>query len=69
MEDSSNIASYKLPVCDVDTKRRNFPGYSEENVFTLSDIMGGDESGTTDTDSKTDPKGSDGYTTIYSKRR
>lgn len=41
---------YKLPVCDTQTERRNFPGYMEEQFYTLPEIQEGDTSGTTDTD-------------------
>jgi hypothetical protein len=37
--------------------------------YTLEDLQMGDDSGTTETDSKTDPKGSGGYTTINAKGR
>ena len=54
---------------DVRNERRNFPGYREANVFSLTDMQGGDSSGTTDTDAKThemsEYEGS-GYTNIYS---
>lgn len=36
--------------------------------YTLADMCMGDESGTTETDSKTDTKGSGGYSTINRKR-
>lgn len=61
---SSHISSYKLPTTDQDKERRNFPGYSEHKVYSLEDLRQGDTSGTTETDSKTDPKGSGGYTKI-----
>lgn len=66
LEDSSNINDYKLPIIDVCDQRRNFPGYTEEQVYSLADIQQGDTSGTTETDSKTAPK-SGGYTRINSK--
>ena len=54
---------YKLPVCDVEKERRNFPGCEDyENKLPLWDM-----SGTTETDSKSDPK-QGGYTKIYSGR-
>lgn len=65
----TDIASYKLPACDVDTHRRNFPGYTESVPYSLDEMRMGDISGTTETDSKTDPKGSGGYTKIYSKAK
>jgi hypothetical protein len=53
---------YELPVCDVQSERRNFPGYVEyEPMLPLTDT-----SGTTETDSATAPK-SGGYTKINSK--
>lgn len=47
-EQSSSISAYKLPVCDQDTERRNFPGYQ---THTLSkDLMDeACEEGTTET--------------------
>jgi hypothetical protein len=67
MPDSTNIDSYKLPICDTDKQRRNFPGYKESQPYSLVDIQQGDTSGTTESDSKTDSKGSGGYTRINSK--
>lgn len=64
-----NIEAYKLPVTDTQTERRNFPGYTEAQVYSLDELRDGDTGGTTETDSKTDPKGSGGYTKINSKRR
>lgn len=62
MSDTINISSYNLPVCDTQSERRNFPGYTEyENMLPMTD-----ESGTTETDSKTAPK-SGGYSSINSK--
>lgn len=53
----------KLSVCDVQRERRNFPGYEEKSYFSLQDIVSGDISGSTETDSKTDkPQGN--YTKI-----
>ena len=60
------INSYNLPIVDVCESRRNFPGYGMDQPYTLADIIQGDTSGTTETDSKTAPKGS-GYTKINSK--
>lgn len=65
---SAHIAAYKLPAIDVDTARRNFPGYTESQCYTLDDMRMGDISGTTETDSDTD-KGSGGYTKIYSRAK
>ena len=66
-----NTEDYKLPVCDVDKEKRNFPGYKEEVPFTLDELREGDTSGTTDSDLKTHGKPSkgydSGYTKIYSK--
>lgn len=63
----AEISSYSLPVIDVQDRKRNFPGYTEEMVYSLAEIIGGDTQGTTETDSKTDTKGSRGYTKINSK--
>ena len=54
--EKEELSQYKLPVCDVQKERRNFPGYSEETYFSLQDIVSGDTAGSTETDSKTDPK-------------
>lgn len=59
----NDINSYNLPVCDVQSERRNFPGTTEAQYFTLVDIVEGDTAGTTETDSKTAPS-SPGYTRI-----
>lgn len=67
-EKSSNIGAYGLPITDVDEKRRTFSGYQVNQYFQLADIQDGDPSGTTETDSKTDPKGSGGYTKINQKQ-
>lgn len=61
VEDSSDIADYRLPICDVQTQRRNFPGYTER----LNGLPLWDSGGTTETDSKTAPK-SGGYSRINS---
>ncbi|SRR5258708_25862421 len=63
----TDIESYKLPVVDVDTSRRNYPGYDKQEVYTMEDIQQGDISGTTETDSSTHPQGSGGYTKINQK--
>lgn len=68
LEQSSNIDSYNLPATDVCTARRNFPGYSEDTYYTYAELIAGDSSGTTETDSKTDTKGDGGYTKINSKQ-
>lgn len=71
--------SYNLPAIDVQSARRNFPGYSEAQCYTLTDMRRGDYSGTTETDSQfkeemlirrgypeMDAKGGPtGYTKIY----
>lgn len=62
-----SIKEYNLKGTDVDKSRRNFPGYTEKQYFTLQDIQSGDTAGTTETDSKTDPKGSGGYSKINSR--
>lgn len=58
----SFAGKYTLPVCDVQTERRNFDGYVEyENMLPLDD-----DGGTTDTDVKTHGVyGSEGYSRIY----
>lgn len=66
-EKSSELSAYTLPITDTDEKRRNFAGYQVSQPYTLADMQQGDSSGTTETDSKTDLKGSGGYTRIYSK--
>ena len=67
---SYDIADYGLPVIDVDTERRNFPGYGMAQHYSMEEIMQGDSSGTTETDA-TNPderyERGDGYTTINSK--
>lgn len=57
-----NIESYKLPICNTDEQRRNFKGIVDHGVID-KDIWSGDTSGTTETDSKTNPK-DPGYTRI-----
>lgn len=39
-----------------------------EQIYSLEEMLGGDEAGTTDTDSKTESSDG-GYTTIYRKYR
>lgn len=51
--------NYNLPVTDVDTEKRNFPGYHEYELEATWDTEG-----TTETDSVTDPGGEGGYTKI-----
>ena len=53
---SDDIHGYKLPVTDVDTAKRNFPGYEKKQWYTLDELRSGDIMGTTDTDSETDKK-------------
>jgi len=65
---SEYMADYKLPATDVQTERRNFAGYTEENFVTqdmLTDKVG-DVYGSTDTDTFTDPytNGPRNYTKI-----
>lgn len=50
------INSYKLPAMDVQEVRRNFDGYQVQQFFSIEEIQGGDQAGTTDTDSKTETK-------------
>jgi hypothetical protein len=66
-EGSHEGSAYSLPVTDTAKARRNFQGYEEHQLYTLEDIRMGDTHGTTETDSKTDPKGSGGYTKINTK--
>lgn len=51
---NTDINSYNLPVTDVQSQRRNFPGYSEQVFFSLEEIQQGDSAGTTETDEITD---------------
>lgn len=44
---------YKLPITDVESLK-NFPGVDVDQYYTMDDIVAGDTSGTTDTDSATD---------------
>lgn len=53
---SDSIKDYKLPVCDVDTEKRNFEGFKKDTYFSLDDMRAGYFGGTTDTDSETDVK-------------
>lgn len=46
----TDINNYLLPAVDVQRERRNYPGYDENQVHGLEDILQGDFSGTTDTD-------------------
>jgi hypothetical protein len=50
-----HIDDYDLPVTDVDTARRNFPGFNEGQYCSIEDLQKGDTEGTTDSDSDTDP--------------
>lgn len=63
----SELSSYKLPVTDVQTDKRNFPGYAVEMEYSLAEICEGDTSGTTETDSVTHKGGGSGYTKINKK--
>lgn len=67
-EKSASIGAYSLPITDVQEKKRNFSGYQVEQYYTLADMQDGDYAGTTDTDSKTDTKGSGGYSKINKKQ-
>ncbi len=53
---SDSIKDYKLPVCDVDTEKRNFEGYKKEQWMSLEEFRDGDFAGSTDTDSDTDDR-------------
>lgn len=70
MDDKAiNIESYRLSVCDVQSSRRNFPGYMEAQVYSLDELRGGDTSGHTETDNVTDPGRAESATTINKKAR
>lgn len=57
MTGSINILDYKLPCCDVDEEKRNFPGYDKDEYFTLEEIVKGDRwGGMTETDEDTSGK-------------
>jgi len=60
-------SEYRLPECDVQAERRNFPGVQIEQVYTLADLMAGDTSGITETDSVTSGKNDGDYTRINKK--
>lgn len=66
MQTGTNIKAYNLPICNVETQRRNFEGVGEAQYFTLVDIVNGDTAGTTETDSRTAPP-VPGYTAINMK--
>jgi hypothetical protein len=38
---SDSIKGYKLPVTDVDTSKRNFPGFKKKQVYSLQDLKVG----------------------------
>jgi hypothetical protein len=63
----NKIESYKLPAMDCQEERRNFPGYEEKEYYTLDEIRKGDQSGITETDSKTSGKEDGEYSTINKK--
>jgi hypothetical protein len=60
---------YHLPVTDVQTARRNFPGYTVEESTTMQDLVTGETEGTTDTDYATHKHYGEesGYTKINKK--
>ena len=75
-EGGSELTKYKLPVCDVQTERRNFDGLKKEQWYSLGELQSGDLGGNTETDSKTEKsedhagkgqRGGGGYTTINNK--
>lgn len=66
-EHGRDIASYKLPVCDVQKERRNFMGLQEDTYYTLKDMQEGDCSGMTETDHVTSGKEDGHYTEINYK--
>lgn len=63
-----NISEYKLPDIDVCHERRNFPGYKEQEVYTIEDMKACSQYGTTDTDSETDTAKDEGLASIYKKK-
>ena len=70
---SDSIKDYKLPVCDVDTEKRNYEGYEKKVYYSLQDLRLGDWAGSTDTDSETDdrvdlPQLGKGYSKMQGKR-
>lgn len=67
MQTGTDINAYNLPVCDVQSQRRNFPGNTEAQYFTLVDIIEGDTFGTTETDEITDPSKAGGESRINQK--
>lgn len=54
----------ELPMTNIS---RNFPGVSMDQYYSLQDLVNGDCGGSTETDSETDPSGSDNYSTINKK--
>ena len=64
MEQGTSLESYKLPINQ--PKRTGFGPPEKRVVYSLQDLMKGDEGGTTETDSKTD-KADPGYSTINKK--
>ena len=36
-----SIKGYKLPVCDVDTEKRNFPGLEKKQWYNLEELKTG----------------------------
>lgn len=73
MEDSKNIKDYKLPVIDVCEDRRNFEGYKKDTYYNLGDMQQKnnkfkEQSGTTDTDTVTDPSSDKGLAAIAKKQ-
>lgn len=62
------IENYRLPAIDVQERMRNFNGYQVNQYYTMEEVVQGDTSGTTETDSITDPRGDPkGYTRINHK--
>lgn len=48
-EASADYVKYGLPVIDVQTKKRNFPGYTDSVPYSLGDMQRGEPEGTTQT--------------------
>lgn len=65
-EQGEDVAEYEESEERIFAKgtKRNFPQVQKNVYYSLEDIRWGDEAGTTETDSKTHPKGSGGYSTI-----
>jgi hypothetical protein len=36
---SDSIKGYKLPVCNTNTEKRNFPGMKKQTLYSLQDLI------------------------------